>query len=82
MLNPIIEGKAQLDAEDAILAGGDAQLIQNEHDPLCPACQQPMRFLFQFGDVTEDFELGDCGVGYVYGCDAHPENCVGFVDSV
>ncbi len=80
VLNQIIEGKAQLAAEDAILVGGDPQLIQGEHDPLCPVCRQPMRFLFQFGDVTEEFQLGDCGVGYVYGCDAHPEQCVGFVD--
>lgn len=80
VLNQIIEGKAQLAAEDAILAGGDPQLIQGEHDALCPVCKQPMRFLFQFGDVTENFELGDCGVGYVYGCDAHPAQCQGFAD--
>lgn len=80
VLNQVIEGEAQLAAEDAILVGGDPQLIQGEHDPLCPVCRQPMRFLFQFGDVTEEFLLGDCGVGYIYGCDAHPEQCEGFVD--
>ncbi|MDD4929003.1 MAG: hypothetical protein PHP85_06985 [Gallionella sp.] len=80
VLNMIIEGDAQLSVEDAILAGGDPMLIQGAHDPLCPVCQEPMRFLFQFGDVTEDFKLGDCGVGYIYGCDNHPTLCEGFVD--
>lgn len=80
VLHLIIEGKAQVASEDAILAGGDPQLIQGAHEPLCPVCHQPMRFLLQFGDVTEDFELGDCGVGYIYGCDTHPGQCEGFVD--
>lgn len=80
VLNQIMGEAAQFEAEDAILVGGDPRLIQGEHDPLCPICQQPMRFLFQFGDVTEDFMMGDCGVGYVYGCDAHPEQCEGFID--
>ena len=67
-------------SEEAILVGGGPELIQGEHDTLCALCAQPMRFLCQFGDVTESFELGDCGVGYVYGCDAHPEHCQAFVD--
>lgn len=80
VLNQIIAGKAHCASEDLILSGGDPQLIQGEHEPCCPVCGQPMRFLFQFGDVTESFELGDCGVGYIYGCDAHPEQCEGYVD--
>ena len=67
-------------SEEAILVGGGPELIQGEHDPLCALCAQPMRFLCQFGDVTESFELGDCDAGYVYGCDAHPEHCQVFVD--
>jgi hypothetical protein len=39
-----------------------------------------MRFLLQFSDVTDEYLFGDSGVGYVYGCDAHPEQCAGFVD--
>jgi hypothetical protein len=40
-----------------------------------------MRFLFQFGDLVPGSPLGDAGVGYVYGCDGHPDDCVGFIDS-
>lgn len=67
-------------AEEPILVGGEPELIQGRHDPRCETCQAPMRFLFQFRDVTDSDELGDCGVGYVYGCDAHPEHCQAFVD--
>lgn len=66
--------------EDAILVGGEPELLQGPHEPSCEICQQTMRFLLQFPDVTESRELGDGGVGYVYGCDAHPEHCQGFVD--
>ncbi|WP_454831687.1 hypothetical protein [Pseudoxanthomonas wuyuanensis] len=83
VLPMLLAGHAQdrvFGPEDAVLAGGAPALIQSAHDPLCTACQQPMRFLFQFDDVTEDFKMGDCGVGYIYGCDAHPEHCRWFVD--
>ncbi|HEY6093693.1 MAG TPA: DUF1963 domain-containing protein [Gallionellaceae bacterium] len=80
LLSRLIAGNNYLSSEDTILVGGDPQLIQNPHDAACPICQRPMRFLFQFCDVTETFALGDCGVGYVYGCDDHPEHCEGFVD--
>lgn len=66
--------------EEPILVGGEPELIQGQHDPRCETCQEPMRFLLQFRDVTDSDELGDCGVGYVYGCDAHPEHCQAFVD--
>jgi hypothetical protein len=42
-------------SEEAILVGGGPELIQGEHDPLCALCAQPMRFLCQFGNVTETF---------------------------
>lgn len=66
--------------EDMIVVGGAPVLIQGPHDPTCTLCGQPLRFLCQFADVTDSNELGDCGVGYVYGCDAHPEHCQAFVD--
>lgn len=66
--------------EADILVGGAPHFIQNEHDPVCEICHEPMRFLLQFEDMTNDLLLGDAGVGYVYGCDAHPEHCQGFVD--
>ncbi len=61
--------------------GGNPYYIQGEHHPQCEICQRPMRFLLQFDDsFGDDFLLGDAGLGYVYGCDAHPEHCQGFVD--
>jgi hypothetical protein len=66
--------------EDVVLIGDAPALIQSAHDARCLVCQQPMRFLFQLADVGKSFGLGDCGVGYVYGCDAHPEFCQGFAD--
>jgi hypothetical protein len=67
--------------EDLIHVGGDPMLIQSEHEPACPTCGTRMRFLFQFGDPSDTGTLfGDAGVAYVYGCDAHPRECAGFVD--
>lgn len=66
--------------EADILVGGVPHFIQNAHDPVCEICREPMRFLLQFEDMTNDLLLGDAGVGYVYGCDAHPEHCQGFID--
>jgi hypothetical protein len=69
-----------LDATDQILVGGDPILIQNEHKAPCPVCNQPMGFLMQSCDITDSFEFGDAGVVYIYGCDAHPDNCAAFID--
>jgi hypothetical protein len=83
VLSKILMAPAQtmsLSLEEAILVGGDPYFIQGPHDPKCAVCRQPMRFLFQFGDMTQNFQLGDCGIGYVYGCDTHPNRCEGFVD--
>jgi len=63
------------------MVGGDPVLIQSAHDPSCPVCQTRMRFLFQFGELRDPPLFGDAGVAYVYGYDAHPRECVGFVDS-
>lgn len=68
------------DLDGAVLVGGTPCLIQNAHDPRCEVCAQPMRFLMQFGDVTRSMAMGDCGTGYVYGCDHHPGHCQAFVD--
>jgi hypothetical protein len=61
--------------------GGDPMLIQNPHDPTCDDCGEPMRFLFQFGEIIPGVLLADAGVCYVYGCDKHPDRCKGFIDS-
>lgn len=83
VLSMLLDGDdaiADFAVENAILVGGEPELIQGPHEPHCELCQAPMRFLLQFCDVTDNDELGDCGVGYVYGCDAHPEHCQAFVD--
>jgi hypothetical protein len=61
--------------------GGSPELIQSPHEPTCDRCRQPMRFLFQFGEIIPNLQLADAGVGYVYGCDEHPEFCKTFIDS-
>jgi hypothetical protein len=61
--------------------GGSPELIQSPHEPTCDRCRQPMRFLFQFGEIIPNLRLSDAGVGYVYGCDQHPEFCKAFMDS-
>lgn len=80
LLDRILAGSAAGFGFLEIVVGGDPSLIQGPHEPACPNCGQSMRFLFQFDDVTEDGQMGDCGVGYVYGCDTHPDLCLGFVD--
>lgn len=83
VLSKVLAGHADarsFEAEGAILVGGSPVFIQGAHEPECTICHQPMRFLFLFADVTENSELGDCGVGYIYGCDVHPEHCQGFID--
>src|SRR5262245_60529649 len=45
--------------------GGDPMLIQNPHEPVCDECGNPMRFLFQFGEIIPNVQLADAGVCYV-----------------
>ncbi|UXI67985.1 hypothetical protein [Tahibacter amnicola] len=64
----------------ALRVGGLPWYVQGEHDARCTHCGGAMRFLFQFDDFSDDLLLGDAGVAYVYGCDAHPQHCRAFVD--
>jgi hypothetical protein len=70
-----------LEVPEIAYQGGSAMLIQNPHDPVCDHCHRKMRFLFQFGEIIPGLQLADDGVGYVYGCDDHPDHCKGFIDS-
>ncbi len=70
-----------LEAPEIAYQGGSPMLIQNPHDPQCDHCNRRMRFLFQFGEVIPGLTLADAGVGYVYGCDDHPDHCKAFIDS-
>jgi len=72
---------SDLDAPEIAYVGGEPLLIQNPHDPTCDVCGDPMRFLFQVGEVVLGLQLADAGVCYVYGCDRHPSHCKGFIDS-
>ena len=80
ILRPNVYGYS-LDAPDIAYIGGDPMLIQNPHDPVCDECGEPMRFLFQFGEIVPGVQMADGGVFYVYGCNDHPDSCKGFVDS-
>ena len=80
ILRPNVYGY-DLEAPEIAYQGGAPMLIQNPHDPICDHCHQRMRFLFQFGEIIPGLQLADGGVGYVYGCDDHPDHCKGFIDS-
>lgn len=71
-----------LDAPDIAYFGGDPTFIHERHDPpKCNQCGKPMRFLMQFGEVIPELRMADGGVYTVYGCDDHPVQCKGFVDT-
>jgi hypothetical protein len=74
-------GGYAIDTPELVLAGGAPEYIQGEQVPECARCRAPTRFLFQFGDVFPGFQLADAGVGYVFGCDAHPERPEAWIDS-
>lgn len=80
ILRPNVYGY-DLEAPEIAYQGGSPMLIQNPHDPACDHCKGPMRFLFQFGELIPGLQLADAGVGYVYGCDHHPDHCKAFIDS-
>lgn len=69
------------EAPDLAFEGGSPEYIQGERRPWCPSCRTPLRFLFQFGQLFHDFPLADGGVGYVFGCDAHPDELEAWIDS-
>jgi hypothetical protein len=84
MLNALLAGRTDWPwywfPSDAILVGGAPAHIQiGSATPECRRCREPMRFLLQFPDLAEQFS--DCGIAYVYGCDAHPECCAGLIES-
>jgi hypothetical protein len=80
ILRPNVYGY-DLEAPEIAYQGGAPMLIQNPHDAICDYCHQGMRFLFQFGEIIPGLQLADAGVGYVYGCDDHPDHCRAFIDS-
>ncbi len=62
------------DLSDVVQMGGRPQWVQDNPGPMtCAECGEPLRFLFQFGDLSGQNRLGDAGVCYVFGCDAHPD---------
>ena len=64
----------ELDLSDIVQMGGHPQWVQDDPGPMtCTKCGKSLRFLFQFGDLSGQNLLGDAGVCYVFGCDAHPD---------
>lgn len=70
-----------LETSDVAYVGGEPSFIQNPHEPVCDECRQPLRFLYQFGEIMPELKMADGGVYYVYGCDQHPDRCQAFVDT-
>lgn len=61
------------------MAGTPIWLLDDPGAQACQQCGGRMRFLFQFGDLNGGILLGDSGVCYLFGCDAHPEQVRGIV---
>lgn len=61
-----------LGLEDVVQMGGRPEWLQAADEQACEHCGQPLRFLFQFGDLSQRSRLGDAGICYVFGCDNHP----------
>lgn len=80
VLRPHFNGY-NLEAEDTAYVGGEPLIIQQPHEPLCVQCHEPMRFLFQFGDVIPGVPMAKGDIFSVYGCDNPPEQCKDFVDT-
>lgn len=53
--------------------GGTPAFIQWPHEPACPQCQAPMRFVGQVSHDA-DFHWADLGVAYLFACAEHPEH--------
>ncbi len=69
-----------IELSDIVQLGGRPQWIQDDPgSTTCPECDRPLRFLFQFGDRSGQNRLGDAGVCYVFGCDAHPDRAQSIV---
>jgi hypothetical protein len=64
VLRPGVYGY-DLAARDIAYAGGEPMLIQEPHEPARDECGEPMRFLFQFGEIFPGLRLGDGGVCYI-----------------
>ena len=72
----------ELDVSDIVQMGGEPQWVQDDPGPMtCVKCDRPLRFLFQFGDLSGQSRLGDAGVCFVFGCDAHPDIARSLVQS-
>ncbi|MBC8116803.1 MAG: DUF1963 domain-containing protein [Candidatus Saccharimonas sp.] len=70
----------ELDVSDIVQMGGRPQWVQDDPGPrTCPECGKRLRFLFQFGDLSGQSRLGDAGVCFVFGCDAHPDSAQSLV---
>lgn len=80
VLQPGFNGH-DLEAEHAIYLGGEPLVIQQPHEPLCDHCGTPMRFLLQFGNVFPGVQMPKGSVASVYGCDDHPNQCRGVLDT-
>jgi len=48
--------------------GGTPNYIQAEEWPLCKSCQNKMSFYAQLDSINDDFQIGDCGMIYVFFC--------------
>ncbi len=48
--------------------GGEPDWQQEDETPDCEMCEKPMTFYGQFDSINHDFNIGDCGLIYVFYC--------------
>lgn len=53
--------------------GGNPDWIQEKETLLCPVCHKPMVFYGQLDSQYGPYQIGDCGMIYVFCCKQHWE---------
>lgn len=48
--------------------GGEPTFIQRSKWPKCDICKKDMTFYGQLDSINEEFNLGDCGIVFVFVC--------------
>ena len=59
--------KYNSDAGKSTKLGGDPDWIQGEEWPSC-ACGEKMSFYGQLDSIGDEYNLGDCGMVYIFVC--------------
>lgn len=48
--------------------GGEPDFLQRDEIPSCPDCKSAMTFYAQLDSISDEYNLADCGMIYVFTC--------------